>query len=374
MSDETNPHSERSEIEKLLSSMQKLEASDLHIKVASTPIYRVHGVPRRIKGEPFSKGKIAALVQSLISPEQNSTLEKEGSIDFGVGIAGVGRFRINVYAQRSSLSLCARRVNTEVPNFEELLLPDSINQVPEFHDGMALVVGVTGSGKSTTLAAIINRINSTRKAHILTIEDPIEYVYADDKSFINQREIGTDAPCFHTALRAALRQDPDVILIGELRDEETMDTALAAAETGHFVLGTLHATNCLQTVSRILEFFPPTRKESIRQVLSYTLRAVIAQRLLPGLKKEFPRVPAVEMMFGNAVIRTYIAEGNEADIPTALRNHAKDGMQDFNMSLFKLAAEGYVSEAAALERSSKPEQLAMQFKGMVLNSDQASMG
>ncbi len=360
-------------IEKLLANMEKLNASDLHLKVGSPPIYRVKGAAQRIKAEALSFERVQTLVFEILNEKQAQTLEQEGSIDFALGVSGVGRFRINVYRQRGALSFCARRVNTAIPSFENLLLPPAIQRIPAYEDGLVLVVGVTGSGKSTTLAAMINKINETRRVHILTIEDPIEYVYRDAKGFVNQREIGIDAPDFHTALRAALRQDPDVILVGEMRDPETVETALAASETGHLVLGTLHATNVLQTVSRILEFFPRDRQTGIRQLLSFTLRAIIAQRLLPGLKKEAPRVPAVELMFVNAVIRRHIASGEDMKIPETIRSYAKDGMQDFNMSLLRLVQDGLVAEEVAIQRSPNPEQLAMQLKGMVLNIDQQAV-
>lgn len=364
---------EPKELEKLLANMEKLGASDLHLKVGSPPIYRVHGTAQRVKGEPFSFDQVKRAIGEIMNARQAETLEKSGSVDFALGVSGVGRFRVNVYHQRGAPSFCARRVNTEIPSWESLNLPPAIGKLSSFPDGLALVVGMTGSGKSTTLASIINDINQNRKCHILTIEDPIEYVYRDAKSFVNQREIGIDTPDFHTALKYALRQDPDVILVGEMRDTDTVETAISAAETGHLVFGTLHATNALQTVTRLLEFFIPERQPGIRQVLSYTLRAVLAQRLVPGIRKEHPRVPAAELMFVNPVIRKNIADGEDIKIPEAIRAHSRDGMQDFNMSFYRLVKEGFISEEAALERSPAPEQLAMQLKGMVLNADQQAM-
>ncbi|MBN2713755.1 MAG: PilT/PilU family type 4a pilus ATPase [Planctomycetes bacterium] len=361
------------ELEKLLANMEKVGASDLHLKVGSPAIYRVHGTPQRLKGEPYTFGRLNDVIFEVMTPEQQENFKKNGSLDFALGVAGVGRFRVNVFMQRGAMSFCARRVNTDIPDFDSLMLPKAINRIPAMEDGLVLVVGVTGSGKSTTLASIINKINQSRRAHILTIEDPIEYVYRDDKSFINQREVGTDVGDFHSALKYALRQDPDVILVGEMRDIQTVETAISAAETGHLVLGTLHATNALQTVSRILEFFGPDRQPGIRQVLSYTLRAIVGQRLLPGATKEHPRVPAVEIMFVNSVIRKYLADGEDFKIPDAIRADAQGGMQDFNMSLYKLVNSGLVSKEHALERSPNPEQLEMQLKGMVLNTDKSAM-
>lgn len=360
---------ELKEMQALLCKMGKVGASDLHLKVGSPPIYRIHGTPQRLKTDPLTQSRLIQMCRSIMNEEQMQELARAGAVDFAYHIQGEGRWRVNVFQQRGATSFVARLVNNAVPSFEALMLPKAVNRLPALDDGLILVVGMTGSGKSTTLAAIIDKINHTRRAHILTIEDPIEYIHYDDKSFINQREIGLDAQDFKSALRSALRQDPDVILVGEMRDADTVETALAASETGHLVLGTLHATNAMQTITRILEFFPPDRQHGIRQVLSYSLRAVVGQRLLPGIKTEHPRVPAVELMIVTPAIRKYIAEGEDARIPDAIRQMAKDGMQDFNMSLLKLVKDGYVTEDAALERSPNPEQLAMQFKGMTLSSD-----
>ncbi len=360
---------ELSEAERLMANMEKLEASDLHIKVGSAPIYRIHGKPQRLKGEPLMPARTRELIFPLLAEDKRKLLEETGAVDIGVGIRGTGRFRVNIYKQRGTYSLAARRVNSEIPTFEELMLPKAVNRIPAFEDGLVLVIGVTGSGKSTTLAAIIDRINHSRRVHVMTIEDPIEYVYRDDKAFINQREIGIDAPDFHVALKYALRQDPDVILVGEMRDVDTVETALAAAETGHLVLGTLHATNVMQTVTRMLEFFPPERQPGIRQVISYTLRAVVGQRLVPGIKKEHPRVPAVELMFVTPSFRKYISDGDDPKIPEAIRQAAKEGMQDFNMSLLKLVQEEYIAEEDALARSPAPEALRMNLRGITFSTD-----
>ncbi|MFW5856347.1 MAG: type IV pilus twitching motility protein PilT [Planctomycetota bacterium] len=362
------------EIDKLLAKMEKVGASDLHLKCFSPPIYRIHGVPRRIEAPPLTIDQINRMVSEILDEEQRRTFDEQGSLDFAHSISKVGRFRVNIYRQRGTTSFVARRVSGQVPDVGALCLPKAINRFAGFEDGMVLVVGATGSGKSTTLASLLSRINATRRCHILTIEDPIEYVYRDEKAFVNQREVGIDVTDFNSALKYALRQDPDVILVGEMRDPDTIETALAAAETGHLVYATLHANNAVQTLSRILDFFPGDRQHQIRQMLAFTLRAVAAQRLLPGLKDEYPRVPAVELMFVNPVIRKLIAEGDDSRIPETVRNMAKEGMQDFNMSLYQLAKTGLIGEEVAIEHSPNPDQLRMQFKGMVLNQDQASMG
>lgn len=361
------------ELERLLANMQKIGASDLHIKADSPPIYRVHGTPQRLKSDPITPEHAKKIIYEVMSEAHIAKFEEDGSLDYAMGIPGYGRYRVNVFMQRGAISFAARLVNSEIPSFEDLMLPKSLKRIPAFEDGLVLMIGVTGSGKSTTLAAIVDTINKTRRCHILTIEDPIEFIHQDDKSFVNQREVRTDVPDFHNALRYALRQDPDVILLGEMRDVETVETALAAAETGHLVFGTLHATNSMQTISRILEFFPPDRQAGIRQLVSYTLRAVVGQRLLPGIKPERPRVPACEIMFVDAVIRKHISDGEDEKIPETIRANARSGMQDFNMALLKLVQGGFIDKQIALERSPNPEQLGMQLKGMVLNVDQQSM-
>ncbi len=363
----------QSKIRKLLSQMEKLEASDLHIKSFSSPLFRIHGVPRRIESPPLNNEEISEMIKDILHDFQLEALERDGSIDLALSLHNVGRFRVNVFRQRGNYSICARRVNTKIPAFDDLYLPKVINRIPALENGIVLVVGAAGSGKSTTLASIISKINTTRRAHILTIEDPIEYVYHDDKSFINQREVGLDVDNFHVALKYALRQDPDVILVGELRDSDTIETALAASETGHLVFGTLHANNSLQTISRLLDFFPAVRQNQVRQVLAFTLRAVIAQKLIPGCKKGIPRIPAVEIMFVNGVIKKLIHENEDNKIPEAIRSLAQEGFQDFNMSLFDLERKGFITKDVALDHSPNAEQLRMNFKGMVLNQDSGAM-
>lgn len=360
------------DVGRLLAKMEALSASDLHIKAFSPPIYRVHGSPQRIKGDPLSADQVNAMILQVLNDEQRQQLDSTGSLDMALSLSGVGRFRVNVFRQRGSYSFVARRVNGVIPAIEALNLPKCINRIAGIDDGFVMVVGATGSGKSTTLASLINRINTTRRAHILTIEDPIEYLYYDDKSFVNQREIGLDVSNFNLALKYALRQDPDVILVGEMRDGDTIETALAAAETGHLVFSTLHANNSMQTISRILDFFSGDRQPQIRQMLAFCLRAVIAQRLVPGCQPEFPRVPAVEIMFVNAVIRKLIEESEDANIPEALKKMAGEGMQDFNMSLYNLAKQNLITEEMAVDNSPNPDQLRMLFRGMKLNQDQGA--
>lgn len=352
------------EFDKLLVGMDKFHASDLHLKAFSSPIYRINTFPQRLKIEPVSEDFIQIIGDLLMNPLQKEIFARDGAVDFSHSISGTGRFRINIFKQRGSSSLVARRIPVDIPPLEKLLLPASLETLVDFHDGLVLIVGMTGSGKSTTLASLINRINQKHRAHILTIEDPIEFLYRDERSFINQREIGSDSPDFRTALRSALRQDPDVILVGEIRDAESMEMVLAAAETGHLVLGTLHATNTTQAISRILEYFPPDRHEGIRQVLSSSLRGVVAQKLLPGKQKEQPLIPVVECLIINAAMRKYVAEGEYAKIRDGLRSMSGEGMQDFNMSLLEMTKRDLINRQTALMYSPFPEQLEMHIKGM----------
>ncbi len=362
------------EVNELLSKMEKLSASDLHIKAGAPPIYRVNGTPQRLKTDPYTNEQTETIIREVMKERDVESLEREGAADFAIGLKGVGRFRVAVYRQRGALSLSARRVNPNPPTFEQILMPPAIGRIADYEDGIILAVGPTGCGKSTTLAAIINHINQNRRCHIITIEDPIEYFFHDDRAFVNQREIGIDCPAFHTALRYALRADPDVIFIGEMRDTDTVETAIGAAETGHLVLGTLHASNAMQSIPRMLQFFVPERQPAMRKILSGVLRAVIAQRLVKGTRPEHPRVPAVELMWNNAVIRNHIYDDEDNRIPETMRAYSKDGMQDFNMSLYRLAGEGYITEKVAIQYSPNPEQLKMMFKGMVLNEDMGSFG
>ncbi len=353
------------EFDKLLSDMEKFKASDLHLKVHSPPIYRVSGKAQRLKNtEDIDTNFTQALAEKFLNAHQNNIFKTTGAVDFSHSIAGMGRYRINIYKQRDSISLVARRIPFQIPALEKLCLPASVERLADLTDGLILVVGMTGSGKSTTLASIINRINQKRRCHILTIEDPIEFLHKDARSFINQREIGSDAPDFHAALRAAMRQDPDVILVGEIRDAETMETALAAAETGHLVLGTLHATNTTQTITRIVDFFPADRHSSIRQILSLSLKAVAAQKLIPGCTESRPLVPALELLLSNPTMRKLIAENELAKIRDNLKLMAAEGMQDFNTSLYDLVTKGLISKSDALLRSENPEQLELNLNGI----------
>lgn len=361
------------EIDKLFAAMQKSNASDLHLKAGSPPLFRVQGRIVRAKAQPLTLDHIKQLIAPIMKPRYDEELNTRGAADFAHGVRGVGRFRVNVFKQRGAISVAARRVETQIPTLEQLNLPDSVRILPNMEQGLVLVAGITGSGKSTTLAALINVINQTRACHIVTIEDPIEFLYRDEKAFVNQRELGIDVNHFADGLRYVLRQDPDVILIGEMRDAETFETALIASETGHLVFGTVHAGSAPQVVGRVLDYFPPDRHFQIRQLLYFNLKAVLVQKLLKGARNDVPRVPTVEFMICNAVVRKLIQEEQDSKLADVIRTSANDGMQDFNQSLMSLVKRGLITEQIALEASPNPEQLQMNMKGIVLGTDRGSI-
>ena len=353
------------QIDKLFEIAKKYEASDLHLKVDNPPILRIKGKMRTLESKPLSNSDLRQLIYAMLTPEQIQHFEKSGDLDIGYNSPGVGRFRVNLLRQRGCLGMVARRVNSHIPTFEELHLPPILAKVALYEQGLVLVCGITGSGKSTTLASMMQHINKNVRCHIVTIEDPIEYVYTDEKSIINQREVGLDVESFHLAMRTVVRQDPDVILVGEMRDAETFSTALAAAETGHLVFGTLHSSTVSQTFGRICDIFPPEERQSIRQALMFNLRAIICQKLAP-MKDGKARVPVNEVMISNPTIQKLIEEGNEKKIADLIRIHTEDGMCDFNQSLYKLIKDGFITEKTGLTLSHNPEQLKMNLKGIFI--------
>jgi twitching motility protein PilT len=367
-----SPAAHPKEIDKYFTAAWKLNASDLHMKVGEPPLFRVRGSIQRAKAPPFSLDQIHAMFAELMGPKERRELDELGGADFAYSIKGIGRFRVNIFRQRGSLSLAARAVKTEIPTIEQLNLPPGIKTIPSFESGLVLVAGVTGSGKSTTLAALIQIINMTEALHIVTIENPIEYLYTDAKAIVNQREVGIDLPDFANGMRHVVREDPDVILVGEMRDAETFEASLMCSETGHLVFGTIHAATAAQTIGRVLDYFPTERHYQIRQLLYFNLRAVMVQKLLKGLRPDIPRVPAVELMFVNPLIKKLIFENEDKKIPDLIRASRQEGMQDFNQSMCDLVKRGLVSEDVALEASPNPEQLAMNLKGIQFSAGSIS--
>ncbi|HOK56388.1 MAG TPA: PilT/PilU family type 4a pilus ATPase [bacterium] len=342
-------------------------ASDIHLQVGSKPILRIKGDILRIEEyKKLSEDDIGKIIYEFLQEKEKKILEETGNLDTSMSFPNIGRFRVNIFKQRGTFALVARRITSTIPDFEILNLPESTKKVCDYINGLVLVTGPTGSGKSSTLAAIINKINITRTCHILCIEDPIEYLYKNDKAIITQREIGIDVRSFKEALKYAVRQDPDVILIGEIRDEETVEFAIHSAETGHLVFGTLHSQNAPLTIGRILNFFPEVRQPQIRRDLSLHLRCVISQMLLPSIKEGVQRVPAVEIMFVNSLISRLILEGQDSKIPKAIKAGKNEGMQDFEDSLLDLYNRGFIDKETALKYAENPQSLDMKMKGIFL--------
>src|SRR5437762_2764974 len=351
------------EVNKLFRMVMKHEASDLHLKVGQPPMMRLRGDIRRADMRPLTQEDMERLLLSILNPRLRQILDDEGGVDFS-WVVGQDecRFRVSLFKQRGRLSLVTRRVNNDIPSFEKLGLPPIIEKLCKFPEGLVILAGVTGSGKSTTIASMLDYVNATEPLHILTVEDPIEFVFTDRLSYINQREIGLDSRDWHKALKDAVRQDPDVILVGELRDVETFEAAIHAAETGHLVFGTIHAASAATTINRILDLFPPDKHNAIRQALANNLRAVVAQKLIKGLKKG--RVPTNEIMIVNPTIRKLIIEQEDSKIPDAIRIGYQEGMIDFTENLRQLVERGDVDRATALECAPDPEKLKMAFKGI----------
>jgi twitching motility protein PilT len=353
------------EIAKFFRAVMRHEGSDLHLAAGTPPMMRLRNVLRQMDLPPLTPEDLERLVHPILSARSRSLLDETGGADFAYIVGkGEGRFRVNLFKQRGHLGLVARRVNTKVPTFEKLGLPPVMPKLCSYDQGMVIVAGVTGSGKSTTLAAMLDYINEREAVHILTIEDPIEYLFTNKKAVINQREVGIDVSDWSIALKHAVRQDPDVILVGEMRDRETFEAGLNAAETGHLVFCTVHASSAPSTIGRILDLFPADMHPAMRQSLAFNLKAVVCQKLLPSIKPGIQRVPANEIMIVNPTIRDLLIKGEDKKLPDAIRIGLLEGMIDFNESLRQLAARGDVSESAALEVSPNPDALRMAFTGI----------
>ncbi|MFP4056991.1 MAG: type IV pilus twitching motility protein PilT [Candidatus Brocadiia bacterium] len=356
------------EVHKLFKLMAKYGASDLHLKVDSPPVFRIAGSLRNLELPPLTDAQIRKLLYEILSDDQVNTLEQVGDLDFAHNVDGALRFRINAYQQRGRISVAARRVNTVIPSFDELHLPaQTMERICRFEQGFVIFSGVTGSGKSTSLAAMIEYINATRRCHIVTVEDPIEYMYVDRRAIINQREIGIDVPSFHEALRYVVRQDPDVILLGEMRDQETIQAGLSAAETGHLVFGTLHSATVSQTFSRILEFFDAQQQRQVRTSLQFNLRAIVCQKLLPSIKRGVARVPALEIMLVTPPIAKLIEQAEDERITDVVKQSQEQGMIDFNRSLYELIQAGFVDRDVALAAAPNPQALEANLQGVFLH-------
>ena len=341
----------------LLKYTHKVGASDLHITVGIPPMVRVDGVLKPVEGWPkLMPDHTKALSYSILSKEQIRELEKSRELDLSYGLQSLGRYRLNVYFQRGSVGMAIRVISNRIPSIEELGLPPIIKNFALTDKGLVLVTGPTGSGKSTTLAAMIEYINKNRHGHIMTIEDPIEYLYRHNKCVINQRQIHEDTLSFHEALRRVLRQDPDVVLIGEMRDIETVEVALTLAETGHLVLATLHTSDASQTINRIIDIFPSARQDQIRVQLSFVMVGVVSQQLLPRLNGR-GRVLSMEILLANSAVRNMIRENEVHQIQNILETSSKEGMFTMNASLVRLWRDKLISKEVAINKSTNPKQL-----------------
>jgi twitching motility protein PilT len=362
------------DIERLMVACARNKASDLHLKVGQKPILRVNTMIHELGNRVLSQDDVKRMTYEIMSDLQRDRFETEHDLDFAYSIPGVGRYRINVFYERGAMAVAMRRVNTSIPSFKDLNLPEAMEKLCAIEQGLVIMAGPTGSGKSTTLACIIDFINTHQKLHIITIEDPIEYLFQDRKSFVNQREIGIDVPDFHQALKHVVRQDPDVILVGEMRDYLSFDAALMASETGHLVFSTIHASSAPQTIGRLLDLFPTERQPLIRQSLAFNLRAIVCQRILPSCKEGIKMVPAVEILFNNATSTKLIMNAEDKKLADLIRGSKEEGMQDFNMSLVDLINRGLVSKKVALQYSPNPDQLKMNLQGIYLGDDHRILG
>ena len=360
-------------IDDLLRRAVESKASDLHLKVGNHPYLRVDGVLHGLTDVPrVTPEEMLSMAFSMMTNRQKQKFKETAELDMAYGVAGLGRFRVNVFQQRGNVGMVLRVIPTKIRTIEELELPKVIERICEEQRGMVLVTGTTGSGKSTTLAAMVDRINSTRPEHLITIEDPIEYLHRDKKGFINQREVEVDTSNFSTALRAAMRQDPDVILVGEMRDLETISTALLAAETGHLVFSTLHTLDATETIQRIIAVFPPPEQKQIRLQLATTLRAIISQRLVRRADG-IGRVPAVEVLITTGYIRDCIINADKTrQIRDALAaGTSQYGMQTFDQSLYDLYTRGLITFEEALLRASNPDEFKLRVQGVRSSADAA---
>lgn len=357
------------EIDKIFRIMIKHNGSDLHLQVGKPPILRIRGTLRELEMEPISPEMMERLTFPMMDERNKQIFFNEGGADYAhvVDYEGVQwRFRVNLFVQMAKVGLVARKIERSIPVFEKLYLPDKMADLCTYDQGMVLLAGVTGSGKSTTIASMLDYINHRERVHILTIEDPIEFVYTPDKALINQREIGVDVKDFHIAMKHAVRQDPDIMLVGELRDRDTFETAIHAAETGHLVFGTIHASSAPSTIGRILDLFPKDMHMAIRSSMAFNMKAIVAQKLLPTIcEGDGPkRVPIIEIMTFNGVIRKLILEERDEKLYDAIRIGKDEGMQVFNDSLYHFVTKEYVSRATAFEVSPNVEQLKMMIKGI----------
>jgi len=362
----TRAHKGSAEADAFLRAAVRLGASDIHLKSGQRTRMRIGGILRIVQRVPMPAEEFEARLFAFLSPEDRRKILASGSVDFAYELDGGERFRINVYKQESGISVSARIVPRRIPSFEELHLPNIVARIADFNDGLVLVSGTTGSGKSTTIAAMLEHINCTRQAHIITIEDPIEFLHTDKKCLINQREIGANVKDFATALRAFVREDPDVILVGEMRDAETFRAAMQAADTGHLVFCTIHASVAAQTIERVLHLFPEEERPIVRQSLIYNLRAIICQKLIKSTAPGVHRVPAVEILISTPIVRKLIAENHDSKLGDVIRT-CEEGMISFSESLYALYKKKLITREIGHQAAPNPEEFEMLVRGIKLS-------
>ena len=366
------PHAPAFNFKAVLQRMIQQNGSDLHLKVGRPPVLRVNGDLSSLDVPPLRPEELKALAEQIMTPKQVKDFAEHKEADFAIGVPGIGRFRVNVYQQRGTIAYALRSVPYQVRTVEELNLPPIISDISLRPRGLVLVTGITGSGKSTALAAMIQHINEKRHANVITIEDPIEFLHRDINSSINQREVGADTGSFGAALRRVLRQDPDVILIGEIRDLETLEVALKAADTGHLVFSTLHTTDATQTISRVLSFYAPHQQNEVRFMLASALAAVVSLRLVPRADKP-GRVPACEILINTATVRDQIRDMTKSlNIPDLIKEGTVQyGMQSFDQSLMQWYKKGSISYESAMFFATNPSEFALRVQGVEGSSDQS---
>ncbi|MEQ8861568.1 MAG: PilT/PilU family type 4a pilus ATPase [Pseudomonadales bacterium] len=347
-------------IDQYLALLSRNDGSDLYLSTGAPPCGKFQGLLKPLNKTPYRPGEIDAIAQELMDEEQREAFSHELEMNLAVSIAGVGRFRINIFQQRNEVSIVARNINTDIPKFEDLGLPDILKDMVMVKRGLMLFVGGTGSGKSTSLAALIDHRNATSGGHIITIEDPVEFVHRHKKSLINQREVGVDTRSFHNALKNTLRQAPDVILIGEIRDRETMEHALQFAETGHLAISTLHANNANQALERIINLFPEERRPQLLLALAQNMRAIVSQRLIPTVDGK--RCAAVEVLLGTKTIAEMILKSRLEEIKGIMEKSENLGMQTFDSALFRLYSDGRISLDDALANADSANNLRLRIK------------
>jgi twitching motility protein PilT len=355
------------EVNKFFRALVKLEGSDLHMKVGRPPNVRIRNELRPLNYAPINQREMAQLLVPMMGERGRRIFDEEGGADFAHGCEVDGvvwRFRVNILQQNGCMGLVARRINNKIPDFKGLFLPPSIESLCHYDQGMVLLAGVTGSGKSTTIASMLDYINQRERVHILTLEDPIEFIFTEDKAIINQREVGIDVKDFKIGMKHAVREDPDVMLVGEMRDEETFMTAIHAAETGHLVFGTIHASSAPSTIGRILDLFPEAMHRAIRSAIAFNMRGIVAQKLLKSIRPGVPRVPTCEIMIFTSMIRKLVLEHMDEKLGDAIRIGEADGMQDFTMSLKQLVDDQLIDRPQAFEVAPNLDALKMLLKGI----------